>query len=100
MDSDLKASGSVAVSYFGTLRKVSGVGRETVPLNGANRISDVVRRLGELHGEPLKSALLDPNGLIREYLLISVGDEEIDKTGTTQVAGGDEISIFSPISGG
>ena len=100
MKLDGKASGGVAIHYFGTLRHAAGVARETVAIDGTITLSKVIRTLAEQHGEPLRSSLLDKDGAIRDWLLISVDDEEIDKSGSSPLIAGSEIGIFSPISGG
>jgi len=79
----------IRVLYFATLRDRAGVREESLSIPAESTVSDLKQALGERHqslGPALDSVLVSVN---REYAFPG-----------EQLADGDEVAIFPPVSGG
>lgn len=83
----------VSVRYMAQVKRAAGVAVEQVELPDACSLRDLLTRLGERHGEPLRQ-LLGP------ALLIFVGDEQAALDEPVVLREGDVVTILSPMAGG
>jgi molybdopterin converting factor small subunit len=90
----------VNVNYLAQLKQAAGISSESVELNTPCSVQDLVTRLAENHGEPLRSFLLDTEGSLRTSILIVVGDTQVHWETPVQLKEGDVVSFLSPLAGG
>jgi molybdopterin converting factor small subunit len=90
----------VNVNYLAQLKQAAGISSESVELNTPCSVQDLVTRLAENHGEPLRSFLLDTGGSLCTSILIVVGDTQVHWETPVQLKEGDVISFLSPLAGG
>lgn len=90
----------VNVNYLAQLKQAAGISSESVELNTPCSVQDLVTRLAENHGEPLRSFLLDTRGNLCTSILIVVGDTQVHWETPVQLKEGDVISFLSPLAGG
>jgi len=90
---------NVTVRYSAQAQAAAGVAAETVALDGARTVADLVKRLAAQHGEPLRNLLLRPDGSPTAILVV-VGDEQVRFDDPRPLRDGDVVSLLTPISGG
>ena len=90
----------ITVRYSGQIRQAAGVAAETIELQDACTAHELVVRLAEDRGEPLRGQLLDAEGALQGHLLLAVRDAQVERDGQAELQDGDEVSIVSPIGGG
>jgi molybdopterin converting factor small subunit len=90
---------NVTVRYSAQAQAAAGVASESVPLDGARTVRELVARLAERHGEPLRRLLLRADGAPAAVLIV-VGDEQVRFDDPRPLRDGDVVSLLTPISGG
>jgi molybdopterin converting factor small subunit len=88
----------VTVKYHAQARAAAGVGSELV--EGAATVQAVLEKIGQKHGDPLKSMILTTQGLPHPSILLFVGDEQVRGDSERSLRDGDILLMLSPISGG
>ena len=91
---------AITVHYETLLKRAAGTSSEVIDLDGSHDVRDVVRRIAEQRGDPLRSQLVDAAGELRSSVLIFIGDRQVSLREPNPVADGDMITLMSPISGG
>jgi molybdopterin converting factor small subunit len=90
----------IAVRYMAQVRQAAGVAAEEVELGGACPVGDLLARLAERHGAPLRRLLLDAHGAPQRTLLVFVGNEQVAPGERPLLADGDVVTVLSPMAGG
>jgi molybdopterin converting factor small subunit len=88
----------VTVHYLAQLRRAAGCTTERVELDTGAAVLALLRRLGEVHGEPFRTLLLGAQGRPHPSLLLFVGDEPADLS--RPLRDGDQLTILTPMAGG
>jgi molybdopterin converting factor small subunit len=83
----------VTVRYMAQVKRATGVASEQIELPDACLMRELLARLAERHGEPLRQ-LLGP------ALLVFVGDEQANPGETVMLKDGDEVTLLAPMAGG
>ena len=91
----------VTVEYAAQIKRVAGVARDVIELDGPCEVAEIARRVAANRGEGLAEILLDENGQPRPSILVFLGNLQLrwDDT-TTRVEDGLTITLLSPVSGG
>lgn len=87
----------VVVRYHAQLRQAAGVPGETISVDEAVTVEQLLGHLGERH-PGLRRMLLDERGARQPTLLVFVGDRQA--RGPELLRDGDEVSLLTPIAGG
>jgi molybdopterin converting factor small subunit len=90
----------VAVNYLAQVKQAAGCASEAVELDGGSSLRELVRRLAERHGEPLRGLLLGPTGSPHDSLLLFVGDEQVRWEAARALRDGDVVTVLAPMAGG
>ncbi len=96
---------NVKLNYFGLLKSTLGLEGERLTVPSGGSVEDVLRVLGERHGEQFTAAVLRPNGRLRPLAKIIVDGRNIrDGEGLkTSLEGSPEIAVtvgIFPMMGG
>jgi molybdopterin converting factor small subunit len=89
----------VTIQYLAQMRHAAGTTSEQVETAEGSAARHLVETLATVRGDPLRAALLTPEGTLRPSVLLFVADRQV---GADDVAlhDGDEIVVLSPIAGG
>ena len=90
----------VTVEYAAQVKQAAGVGSETIELNDGCSVQELVSRVAELHGEPLKRLILDAGGKLHPSILLFVGDDQVRSDSQVTLHESDVVTLLSPVSGG
>ena len=90
----------IGVRYMAQVRQAAGVAVEEVELGGACPVGDLLTRLAERHGPPLRQLLLDRHGGPQPTLLVFVGAEQVQPGERHLLADGDIVTVLAPMAGG
>jgi molybdopterin converting factor small subunit len=90
----------VTVEYAAQVKRAAGQAAETVEVPAGSTVQDVLRRVVELRGEPLRELLFGGDGRLHPSILLFVGDRQVRWDDTTALADRDTLTVLSPISGG
>ncbi len=90
----------VAVEYLAQVKHAAGTPAEAVTLEGPCCVQELVRRLAEQHGRPLRDLLLDAAGALQPTILLFVGDQQVVWATPQQLRDGDRVTLVSPMAGG
>jgi molybdopterin converting factor small subunit len=88
----------VEVRYLAQVRHAAGRAAEQVELEGPCSVRELVTRLAEARGLPLRGLLLDGRGSVQPALLLFVGDEQVDAA--RPLRDGEVVTVLSPMAGG
>ncbi len=96
---------NVSVQFLGLLRNTVGRSEEEILIQQGASLEDVLRILGEKHGEQFTNVVFRSDGRLRALTQVVVDGNDIrDGEGLkTKLKGGDKISVIVgiyPISGG
>jgi molybdopterin converting factor small subunit len=89
----------VTIRYLAQMRHAAGTASEHVETAPGSTARSLVVSLAKDRGDPLRAALLTPEGTLRPSVLLFVADRQV---GADDVAlhDGDDIVVLSPIAGG
>ncbi len=90
----------MTVKYCAQIKQAIGIASEVVELEGDCSAQELITRLAQQHGEPVRSFLLDREGRHRTNNLLIVGDEQVQWATPRPLEDGDEVTVLPPISGG
>ena len=90
----------VTIEYAAQVKRAAGTASEGVEVEPPCTVQQLVSRVAENHGDPLKSLLLDSNGQLHPSILLFVGDDQIRWKTAVELSDRDVVTILSPISGG
>lgn len=90
----------VTVNYLAQLKQAAGISSESIDLDTACSIQDLVIQLAENYGEPLRSFLLDSGGSLRQSILLIIDETQVHWETPVQLKEGDVITFLSPLAGG
>ena len=95
---------NVTVVYLGMIQRVAGTRQETVALDHAATLGDLVRRLGERHGPEFVERILEGDRLAPLVTVLIDGGNCLTRGGpAAPLGGGEEIEVVlmgPPPSGG
>ncbi|MCZ6792932.1 MAG: MoaD/ThiS family protein [Planctomycetota bacterium] len=91
---------NVTVKYWGQIKQAAGQASEPVEVTDDCTAQELVLRLANDRGEPLRAHLLDEAGNPRASLLLVVGEEQVSWDSPHRLRDGDVITLLPPISGG
>ncbi|MBI4656144.1 MAG: MoaD/ThiS family protein [Elusimicrobia bacterium] len=89
----------VTVMIYTTLRARLGISKTDIH---GSTVAEIINKLKEIKKPEVERALLDENGKVRNYFVLTLNSEILDnkKISDRQVKEGDVLHIFPPISGG
>jgi len=90
----------ITVEYAAQLKRAAGVASESVDLDEPSTFSQLLERVADKHGDPLRGLLFDENDRVHPSLLLFLGDEQIRGDASIELSDGDVVSLLTPISGG
>ncbi len=90
----------LTVEYKTQVKAAVGIASEQFELNEPCTLQSLVHHVTDKHGEPLKSILLDSQGNLQQAILLFLGDRHLRWDDPAELADGDTLTIFTPISGG
>lgn len=91
---------TITVHYSAQIKQAAGIAEESVDIESGCSAQDLISRVAERHGEPLRGFLVDESGAFRTNNLLVVGDEQVDWATPRALHDGDVVTILPPISGG
>ena len=97
-----KASISVQVKFFTTLREIVGKKEEQIKLSDSTTLETLLKQLSKKYGEDFEDYVYDELGKVRGHLqfLINGKSASTDQGMKTKLREGDEIAILPPVGGG
>ncbi|HIF33689.1 MAG: MoaD/ThiS family protein [Pirellulaceae bacterium] len=90
----------ITIRYEAQTRRAVGLEEETIELVAPCRVSDCIQHVATLHPESLRPIVINAAGEIQPSLLIFLGDDQVVRDDTKELADGDTLTIMTPISGG
>lgn len=90
----------VKIVYFGQARQAAGTGSESIEVAAGASVPDVLRQSAETHGEALRKLLFASDGAVRRSVLTPLNGKALSAGVTAELKDGDEISVFTALSGG
>ena len=90
----------ITVQYTAQIKQAAGIASEAIDVSEPCTVQDVISRVAQAHGEPLKGLLLNPDGLVQRSILLFVGDDQVRCHKPVKLNDQDVVTILSPISGG
>jgi molybdopterin converting factor small subunit len=90
----------VVVRYLAQLKQAAGRASEAVEVEAPCPAHELVARLAERHGPPLRPLLLTPAGRLQPTVLVFVGDQQVGAGQERLLRDGDELTLLTPIAGG
>ncbi len=88
----------VTVHYFAQLHRAAGRADERVELEPGSTVTGLLARLGNLHGDAVRSMLLGADGTPRPSLLVFIDEQPADPE--QQLVDDDKVTILTPMAGG
>ena len=90
----------VRVEYSAQIKSAAGCHREELEVAAGTTAEQLIARLAERHGEPLRGFLFDDSGRLRPTVLVFVGDEQVVWGDARPLTDGVEVGLLSAIAGG
>jgi molybdopterin converting factor small subunit len=90
----------VTVEYRAHARQASGTAAETVELAEPCSIQELLMRLAERHGEPMRRMVLGSDGMPHPAMLLFLGDQQVRADSRQPLEDGDVLVMLPPIAGG
>jgi MoaD family protein len=89
----------ITVKYMAQVKQAAGAASEEIDLARSSiTVGELLGRLAEQHGEPLRRLLLEADGQVQPALLVFVGEEQADTQ--TGLKDGDVVAVLTPMAGG
>jgi molybdopterin converting factor small subunit len=90
----------IAVHYLAQVKQAAGIASEQVEVASPCAVQDLVARLAERHGPPLRHLLLGADGRLQPTILLFVGDEQVGPDDRLELKDRDVVTLLSPVAGG
>lgn len=90
----------VSLKYFAQVREAAGVEAEELVIAAGTTLIALLRHAATLHGEAFRSLVLTAEGQVRPSLIVLRNGVPTRHAPEGSLSAGDEVSIFSPVSGG
>lgn len=90
----------VTLSYHAQVRQAAGTESESIELPEGADVLAALRTAAAAHGEPFRALVLAESGDPRPSILLLVNAVPVGRGQPRPLAGGDEVDVFSPVSGG
>jgi molybdopterin converting factor small subunit len=90
----------VTVEYAAQVKRVAGIASETIEVNSACTVQELVKQAVDRHGDALRRVLLDSGGELQRSILVFVGEDQARWDDHVELKDGDTVTLLSPISGG
>ena len=90
----------VTVEYAAQVKQAAGVGSETVELDEGSSVRDLILRVADRHGDPLRRVILGGDGNPHPSILLFVDDNQIRWDSTEPLRDANVVTLLSPVSGG
>jgi molybdopterin converting factor small subunit len=90
----------VTLSYFAQVRQAAGTESETMELPDGTDLLAALRKAAEVRGDSFRALVLTAAGELRPSLLLLVNAVPVPRDRSRPLAEGDDIGVFSPVSGG
>jgi molybdopterin converting factor small subunit len=93
---------NIRIQWLAQLRTLSGQTEETVDVDSTCSLAELICRVADSHGDPLREYLITEGGHIRPSLLLIVNDQTISSSTAASMAlnDNDTVCLLPPISGG
>jgi len=91
---------TITLKYLAQLRHVAGVGSEPVELAKPCSVKELIQRVAQRRGEPLRRWLINEAGTLQPTILLFLGDVQVTGQEDVELNDGDVITLLSPIAGG
>ena len=92
----------VEVKFFTSLREITGKKVDTIQLQDAITVNELVKMLSEKYGKKFREYIYDKDGVTQEFLSFLVNGKNINKMQgfDTKLEDQDVIAILPPVGGG
>ena len=90
----------VQVKYLAQARYAAGMAAESVEVADVCSLETLVRRLAEIHSDPLRKHLLAADGSLAHGILLFVNDRQETNPGAVALHDGDVVTLMAPMAGG
>ena len=90
----------VTIEYAAQVKRIAGVGSETVEIDSQSTVQAAIRQAAEIHGSEFRNIVLDSEGQLHPSILLFVGDEQVRWDQEFELQDGNVVTLLSPISGG
>lgn len=90
----------ITVHYMAQLRRLAGVGQETLDVPAGLLIADLLLHLVQGHGDDYRQIVLDAAGQPHRSLLLFVGDDQVRCDSPRPLRDGDVVTLLTPMAGG
>lgn len=90
----------ITIQYWAQARQAAGTPSETLQLDQPCTIPQLLNRLAEAHGDPLRRVIIGPDGQPHPSILLLLGDHQIRPDSSVPLQDGVTLAIIPPIAGG
>ena len=90
----------ITINYLAQLKQAAGIETESIILDNSCGVRDLIAKLAEKHGEPLRSFLIDSERNLNNSIMLIVDDTQIHLEEPVQLKEGSTVSFLSPLAGG
>jgi molybdopterin converting factor small subunit len=91
---------SIRIRYLNVLRSAAGVKEETLPMEPGSLVSDLLRRLADIHGPKLGKKIYRDDGRINPFLRITRNERHLLSGHEEPLEDGSRYDIFIATFGG
>lgn len=88
------------VRYWGQIKRAVGSSEETIELDRAPTVGELLRHLVSKHDESFRSQVVGENGEPRASLVVVVDDEQLSLDSQERLDDGVTVTLLPPIAGG
>jgi len=92
----------VEVKFFTSLREITGKKVDTIQMQDAITVNELVKMLSEKYGKKFREYIYDKDGVTQEFLSFLVNGKNINNMQgfDTKLGDQDVIAILPPVGGG
>ena len=92
----------VEVKFFTSLREITGKKVDTIQMQDAITVNELVKMLSEKYGKKFRKYIYDKDGVTQEFLSFLVNGKNINNMQgfDTKLGDQDVIAILPPVGGG
>lgn len=92
---------TIRVRFHNILRRLADAERGELSVPEKTSLREVLERLKDLHGAPLREMLLTPNGEVASHLVVFRNGSLLGRDDYSEpLADQDELQLFPAVSGG